>query len=105
MPTTSQKVDILRRAGVAVPPSPASMKAPATPAVTKAPETPAAPRGPATATSPSHDPWTQEVDRLFEAYVLARAARSLKEAEEAQQLAHQRHAAAQLGQHDPQPGR
>jgi len=72
MLTSFQKADILTRAGVVVPPpAPASISG----------------NGP----SPSDD-WQREIDNLFAGYVARRAARSLREAEEARTLAKLRRA-------------
>ena len=82
MPTITQKASILVRAGVVVP---------GQPAVGVSDEAVAA--------------WNQQVDELFAAYVMSRAAQSLREAEEAQQRSQMRHVDAQLGQDDPMPRR
>ncbi|HEY2254615.1 MAG TPA: hypothetical protein VGI11_03175 [Variovorax sp.] len=62
MRTTSQKAEILARAGIAVPAFPAEGE------------------------SAAAERWKREIDNLFAGYVAARAARSLREAEEALQL-------------------
>lgn len=82
MPTITQKAAILVRAGVVVP---------GQPAVGVSDEAVAA--------------WNQQVDELFAAYVMSRAAQSLREAEEAQQRSQMRHVNAQFGQDDPKPRR
>ncbi|VTY23867.1 Uncharacterised protein [Xylophilus ampelinus] len=76
MLSSFQKADILARVGVNVPMP--------TPAVNQS-------DGPA----PS-DGWLQEIDNLFAGYVARRAARSLREAEEARTLANLRHANTRL---------
>ncbi|PZQ77863.1 MAG: hypothetical protein DI563_02160 [Variovorax paradoxus] len=76
MLSSFQKADILARAGVNVPM--------ASPAVNHD-------DGPA----PS-DRWLQEIDNLFAGYVARRAARSLREAEEARTLAKLRQANTRL---------
>ena len=82
MPTITRKAAILVRAGVVVP---------GHPAVGVSDEAVAA--------------WNQQVDELSAAYVMSRAAQSLREAEEAQQRSRKRQVNAQLGQDDPKPRR
>ena len=80
MPTITQETAILARAGVAVPCHPAVSAADA-----------------AVAT------WNQQVDALFATYVTSRAARSLREAAQAQLRGQMHRVHAQLGQDDPKP--
>lgn len=97
MPTRSQKIAILARAGVAVPTFP-SRDVPDQDRRrlegNRAPQK--GPQGDA-----QHDEavvdWSKQVDDLFATYAMSRAARSLREAEEAQQLSQLRNANAQLG--------
>lgn len=72
MLTSFQKAEILARSGAAVPaPAPATHEG----------------GGPSTS-----DKWQREIDNLFAGYVARRAARSLREAEEARTLARLRQA-------------
>lgn len=80
MPTVSQKAAILARAGVAVPSFPSRKLS-----------------------DEAVMEWNKKVDDMFAAYAMSRAARSLREAEEAQQLSQLRNANAQLGKTTPGP--
>ncbi len=104
MPTRSQKVAILARAGVAVPTLPSRDVSDRGRSRLESNPTPQ--NGPQE--DAQHDEavvdWNKQVDDLFAAYVMSRAARSLREAEEAQQLSQLRNANAQLGQDDLKAG-
>lgn len=80
MPPITQKAAILVRAGVVIV---------GHPAVDVSEEAVAA--------------WNPRVDALFAADVMSRAARSLREAEEAQRRSQMRHVSARLGREDPRP--
>lgn len=80
MPTTIQKASTLVRAGVVLPGHPSVDASDAAVAA-----------------------WNRQVDNLFAAYVMTRAARSLREAEETQQRSQMRQINAQLGQDEPGP--
>lgn len=95
MPTTSQKADILARAGVIVPAFPPD----------PARSSPVQDQGCLEAADTQQgDPvaqWSRQIDVLFAAYAMSRAARSLRESEEARQRSQLRHSRAQWGQDDP----
>jgi len=95
MPTTSQKADILARAGIVVPACPAQ------PALSS----PVQDQGHSEAAEAQRgDPvaqWNRRIDDLFAAYAMSRAARSLRESEEARQRSQLRNSHAQWGQDDP----
>ena len=73
MLNTTQKAGILSRAGVDVPSRPSAVAA-------------MAPAEADTARSPALAEWAAAVDRLFVSYGAARAAKSLRDAQAAQQL-------------------
>ena len=106
MPTRSQKVAILARAGVAVPTVPTVPTFPSRDVSDR--ERRRLESNPTPQNGPQEDAqhdeavvdWNKQVDDLFAAYVMSRAARSLCEAKEAQQLSQLRNANAQLGQDD-----
>lgn len=74
MLTIAQKADILQKTGIAVPAAPAP--SPLT----------AVQEGPATTETSAMVRWTAAVEALFVSYVAARAAKSLRDAEERRQL-------------------
>ena len=75
MLTTTQKADILQKTGIAVPAAPAPCPLPDVQESAAAAEPSAMAR------------WTAAVEALFVSYVAARAAKSLRDAEERRQLA------------------
>ena len=81
MLNTTQKAGILRRTGVDVPSRPSAFEG-------------TDPAEADTARSPALVEWAAAVDRLFVSYGAARAAKGLRDAEEAQQLDRLRRMAA-----------
>lgn len=84
MLTTDQKETILRRAGVAVPASPASR--PSDPQHQAGAEPSLKRNMQAEGRRTAAEQWARTIDTLFVEYSAARAARSLRDAEEARQL-------------------
>lgn len=99
MLAADQKAVILRRSGIAVPPLPVETaanesgveaiggpaQAPGTPVIREA------------AQEGALRQWTAQVNALFVSYVAARAAKSLRDAEEARQMSELRHLASRQG--------
>ena len=85
MLTTDQKATILRRAGTPVPDFPTGRRASQAPDACES-TTPGAAPGTTTASQAPMEEWAANIDTLYVEYVARRAAKSLRDAEEARQL-------------------
>lgn len=105
MPTTDQKAHILMKAGIAVPAFPAWRLPVQERHLYKGNRAPQQELDAGAEQAEAVAQWERQIDNLFVTYAAARAAKSLRESEEAQQLGQLQRANAQLSQSDPRRSR